>query len=270
MATFTHSSKFRVMLMDISQAAFGLDMRSASRIYFISPVLNPQVQAQAIGRARRISQQKPVTVETLVLKGSIEEVIVSRSKQMTQKEQRKVVSSVIEDKTINDWIKNVRIMPMEKEPLVQEHGAEPQQAGLAQTAMLKTPQFVFGIGFGRDLNQEDDLLTNSPASNTQPPPSGRGQEEEDGRGRRPGPLPVRVPFKIRLGGGRGVRRSESPSAASASVTTTRESTPLEQTTAAAASAADSSVAEHSGEMEKDDAEIVDKRPRKKVRVAFAD
>jgi len=258
-ATFTHSSKFRVMLMDISQAAFGLDMRSASRIYFISPVLNPQVQAQAVGRARRISQQKPVTVEILVLKGSIEEVIVSRSKQMTQAEQRKVMSSVIEDKPINDWIKNVKIMPMN--PPIRERGADASaepQAGLAQTAMLKSPQYIFGIGFGRDLNQEDDLLTNSSLSNSKPPV---GSGEEDGRGQHPGP-PVRVPFKIRLGGG--MKRSESPSAASASVTSTRESTPLE----AAAASTDGLIAEHSEEME-EDAEIVDKRPRKKARVAFA-
>jgi SNF2 family DNA or RNA helicase len=79
--------------MDISQAAFGLDMRSASRIYFLSPVLNPQVEAQAIGRARRISQQKPVTVETLVLRGSIEEFMVERRKNMTQAEHRKVKTS---------------------------------------------------------------------------------------------------------------------------------------------------------------------------------
>ena len=78
MVLFPVLTKSRVLLMDITQAAFGLDMRSASRIYFINPVLNPQVEAQAIGRVRRISQKKPVSVETLVIRGSIEEVIMER------------------------------------------------------------------------------------------------------------------------------------------------------------------------------------------------
>ncbi|ORY57522.1 P-loop containing nucleoside triphosphate hydrolase protein [Pseudomassariella vexata] len=149
-ATFTHNQKFRVLLMDISQAAFGLDMRSASRIYFISPVLNPQVEAQAIGRARRISQQKPVTVETLVLSGSIEEVIIERRKTMTQAEHRKV-KSLIDDKPIYDWILNAKTIPL---PELED--------GVAQTAMLKTPQFVFGRGFGRELHPDEGLVTDSP------------------------------------------------------------------------------------------------------------
>ncbi|KAH7039690.1 SNF2 family N-terminal domain-containing protein [Microdochium trichocladiopsis] len=236
--TFTHNPKFRVLLMDISQAAFGLDMRSASRIYFLSPVLNPQVQAQAIGRARRISQEKPVTVETLVLKGSIEEVIVDRSKTMTQAEQRKVMNSVIEDKLINDWIKNVQIMPMNLETT---HSSEPGN-GLAQSAMLKAPQFVFGIGFGRELHPDEDLLTNSPLSSK--------EHRREGQGSLPGPA-GRIPFKIRLGG---MKRSESPLLTSS----TREATPL--------SLAGDSVDEN----QQKEAEALEHRPKKKVRVAWAD
>ncbi|KAI1386843.1 P-loop containing nucleoside triphosphate hydrolase protein [Hypoxylon trugodes] len=149
-ATFTQNPKFRVLLMDISQAAFGLDMRSASRIYFISPVLNPQVEAQAIGRARRISQQKPVTVETLVLRNSIEEVIVNRRKQMTHAEHTKV-KSILDDRLMYQWILNAKIMPMPNE-----------EDGVAQTAMLEAPQFVFGRGFGRELHPDEGLVTGSP------------------------------------------------------------------------------------------------------------
>ncbi|KAI1479914.1 P-loop containing nucleoside triphosphate hydrolase protein [Daldinia eschscholtzii] len=149
-ATFTHNPKFRVLLMDISQAAFGLDMRSASRIYFISPVLNPQVEAQAIGRARRISQQKPVSVETLVLRNSIEEVIVNRRKQMTHAEHSKV-KSILDDRLIYRWILNAKIVPLPDE-----------EDGVAQTAMLETPQYVFGREFGRELHPDEGLITGSP------------------------------------------------------------------------------------------------------------
>ncbi|EFX04749.1 snf2 family helicase [Grosmannia clavigera kw1407] len=101
--TFNGNARFRVLLMDLSQAAFGLDMRSASRIYFIGPVLNPQVEAQAIGRVRRISQQRQVSVETLVLRDSVEELIVERRRSMTQAEHR-TMKTILDDRPIFEWI----------------------------------------------------------------------------------------------------------------------------------------------------------------------
>ncbi|KAI3331955.1 hypothetical protein HD806DRAFT_175594 [Xylariaceae sp. AK1471] len=148
--TFTDSPKFRVLLMDISQAAFGLDMRSASRIYFISPVLNPQIVAQAIGRARRISQKKPVSVETLVLRNSIEEVMIDRREHMTQAEHSKI-KNVLDDGKIKEWIRNPKINPMDD-----------VQDGLEQTAILPLPQYVFGRGFRRAFHPDEGLITGSP------------------------------------------------------------------------------------------------------------
>ncbi|KAH6630728.1 P-loop containing nucleoside triphosphate hydrolase protein [Chaetomium sp. MPI-SDFR-AT-0129] len=146
--TFNRNPKFRVLLMDITQAAFGLDMQSASRIYFISPVLNPQVEAQAIGRVRRISQQKPVSVETLVLRGSVEEVVVRRRSEMTQAEMRKC-RSILDDRPIYDWILNARILPLPG------GGDVPREE---QMARLEVPQFLFGRGFGRELSHPDQDL----------------------------------------------------------------------------------------------------------------
>ncbi|RYC56049.1 hypothetical protein CHU98_g10162 [Xylaria longipes] len=151
--TFTDSPTFRVLLMDISQAAFGLDMRSASRIYFISPVLNPQVVAQAIGRARRISQQKPVSVETLVLRNSIEEVMIDRREHMTQAEHSRI-KSVLDDGKIKEWIRNPKIHPMTD-----------AKEGLEQTALLSSPQFVFGKRFKRALHPDEGLIADSPEIN---------------------------------------------------------------------------------------------------------
>jgi hypothetical protein len=139
-----------VLLMDISQAAFGLDMRSASRIYFISPVLNPQVVAQAIGRARRISQKKPVSVETLVLRNSIEEVMIDRRENMTQAEHSKI-KNVLDDGKIKEWIRNPKINPMSD-----------AKDGLEQTALLSSPQYVFGRGFRQALHPDEGLITGSP------------------------------------------------------------------------------------------------------------
>lgn len=164
--------------MDISQAAFGLDMRSASLIYFISPVLNPQVEAQAIGRARRISQHKPVTVETLVLRGSIEEFMVERRKDMTQSEHRRI-KNILDDKPTHDWILNARIIPM---PHVDNN--------FAQTARLKLPQFVFGRGFGRDSDPDADLILDNPTMEL-------GLREPEAA---TGPSIARTPVPFSLGG----------------------------------------------------------------------
>ncbi|QGI75981.1 hypothetical protein CEK26_000889 [Fusarium fujikuroi] len=145
--TFNHNDDFRVLLMDISQAAFGLDMRVASRIYFISPVLNPQVEAQAIGRARRISQQKPVFVETLVLRNSIDEVILERKEHMTQAEHRRV-QSILDDGQIYEWIKNARITPLPRGDFSKEDQMSP----------LDSPQYVFRRGFGRTMHPDEGLV----------------------------------------------------------------------------------------------------------------
>ncbi len=139
--------------MDISQAAFGLDMRSASRVYFISPVLNPQVEAQAIGRVRRISQKKQVSVETLVLRGSLEEVIMQRRQKMTQAEHRRC-KTILDDRPIFDWILNAAILP-----LPEGGGGGDMDDGPAQMAPLRTPQFLFGRGFGRVEHPDEGLVT---------------------------------------------------------------------------------------------------------------
>lgn len=153
-STFTHTSKFRVLLMDISEAAFGLDMKSASRIYFISPVLDPQVEAQAIGRVRRISQKKRVTVETLVLKDSIEELIVERKTKMTRAEHRRC-KTILDDRPIYEWILNAKIISL---PDVSN------EDGPAQMAPLAVPQYIFGREFGREvIDPNEDILMEDPS-----------------------------------------------------------------------------------------------------------
>lgn len=133
--------------MDVSQAAFGLDMSSASRVYFVNPVFSPQVEAQAIKRAHRIGQTKPVYVEILVLKGSIEEVIVERRKNMSTEEHNKC-KSILDDQTMYDWIRNVRFQPIPE-----------GVSGPETMAKLEIPQLVFGRGAGtRDYDPDADLV----------------------------------------------------------------------------------------------------------------
>ncbi|KAF7562190.1 hypothetical protein G7046_g1958 [Stylonectria norvegica] len=165
--TFHLNPTFRVLLMDLSQAAFGLDMREASRIYFINPVLNPQVEAQAIGRIRRISQQKPVTVETLVLRNSIEEVILERKKNMTQTEHRQA-RTILDIRPIHDWIKNAKIVPLPQGDL----------DFASQMTPLHPPQYLFRRGFGRTMHPDDGIMLDDSAGTlaggvVEPTPSSR-------------------------------------------------------------------------------------------------
>ncbi|KAI1432620.1 hypothetical protein GGR50DRAFT_688850 [Xylaria sp. CBS 124048] len=130
--TFTNNVKYGVLLMDVSQAAIGLEIRSISRIYFISPVSNPHAVAQAGGHARRVGHTKPVSVETLVLRNSIEEVMVDRREHMSLAEQN-TIKSVLDDGKIKEWIRNAKIYPMQD-----------ATEGFEQTAPLSMPQHVFG------------------------------------------------------------------------------------------------------------------------------
>jgi SNF2 family DNA or RNA helicase len=144
--TFNQSDVFRVLLMDVSQAAFGLDLSSASRVYFVNPVFSPQVEAQAVKRAHRIGQTKPVFVETLVLKGSIEEVILDRRSHMSNEEHHKC-KNILDDQTMYDWIKNISFLDVKPEEVVD------------QMARLETSQPVFGKGPRVGiLHPDEDLI----------------------------------------------------------------------------------------------------------------
>lgn len=183
--TFHQNDTFRVLLMDLSQAAFGLDMRAASRVYFINPVLNPQVESQAIARVRRISQHRAVSVETLVLRDSIDEVILDRKQHMTQAEHGRA-RTILDVTSINDWIRNAKIVPV----------GDPGDGHTAQMVPLATPLPIFGKGFGRVQNPDDGLAKDEPPAarmalpqrTATPPPGGhkRAREESD----------VKVTFKV--------------------------------------------------------------------------
>lgn len=140
--TFTASEKFRILLMDISQAAFGLDISVASRVYFVNPVLNRQKEAQAVKRAHRIGQTREVHVETLVLRETIEEAIIKRRGEMTQEEQKKV-ETVLDDYSLYSWIKNVRFVDLGKDgppgPMQMAELSRPVSAFPAQSYEVENP-----------------------------------------------------------------------------------------------------------------------------------
>ncbi|KAG0034797.1 hypothetical protein BGZ81_003201 [Podila clonocystis] len=80
--TFNTSENVAAIIMDVQHAAFGIDLSSATRVYFVSPVWQTATMRQAIKRAHRIGQTRPVYIETLVIRGSFEETIWNKRIEM--------------------------------------------------------------------------------------------------------------------------------------------------------------------------------------------
>lgn len=130
---FDTDSTIRVLLMDIRCGALGLNVNKASRVFFINPVCRPSIEAQAIKRSHRIGQTRPVYVETLVLKGTIEEKMFERAKGMTRRDHEKL-AQLSDDQGIAHIIQNARMIPVSLE----------DGEGERQMARLAKPMQVFG------------------------------------------------------------------------------------------------------------------------------
>ena len=156
--TFKTTETFRVLLMNVHQAAHGLHIAAASRVFFVNPVWQPNVEAQAIKRAHRIGQVRPVYVETLILKDTLEDQMLQRRKGMTAQEHQKAEKSLLDDDTMSTIIRNAQFIPLAKD---HQYDAD------KQVVKLSAPQKLFGrVGkSGGNLDDPDaDLILDSPQS----------------------------------------------------------------------------------------------------------
>lgn len=130
---FDEDDSIRILLMDVRCGAYGLNVNKASRVFFVNPCCRPSTEAQAIKRAHRIGQDKPVFVETLVLKGTIEEAIFERSNAMTQTEHKE--ARVLEDdRKVSSIIQNAKLLHIDPNDAITE----------MQMAKLEAPEQLFG------------------------------------------------------------------------------------------------------------------------------
>lgn len=66
-----------VFLISLKAGGFGLTLTEADYVFLLDPWWNPQAEEQAVDRAHRIGQDKPVLVYRLVSAGTIEEKVMA-------------------------------------------------------------------------------------------------------------------------------------------------------------------------------------------------
>jgi hypothetical protein len=130
---FNQDPDVRVLLIDVACGALGLNLNAASIVLIVNPINRPGIEAQAIKRAHRIGQTKPVIVETLVLENTIEHAIFNRAKKMSRA-QHSEVRELEDDAGIVEIIQNACILPI----------LPGEEQGEGMFAKLKEPQRVFG------------------------------------------------------------------------------------------------------------------------------
>lgn len=72
---FQHADQPRVLAMSLKCGGVGITLTRATRVYHYDHWWNPAAAAQAEDRAHRIGQQNPVSVTTLLTRGTVEERI---------------------------------------------------------------------------------------------------------------------------------------------------------------------------------------------------
>ncbi|MCR2831904.1 DEAD/DEAH box helicase [Acidithiobacillus ferrooxidans] len=71
------AGKGNLFLISLKAGGFGLNLTAADYVIITDPWWNPAAEDQAMGRAHRIGQLRPVTVYRLVAQGTLEEQIIA-------------------------------------------------------------------------------------------------------------------------------------------------------------------------------------------------
>lgn len=84
-----------VMIMSLKAASLGLNMVAACHVLMLDLWWNPTTEDQAVDRAHRIGQTRPVTVSRLTVKDTVEDRILA----LQEKKREMVASAFGEDKS---------------------------------------------------------------------------------------------------------------------------------------------------------------------------
>ena len=76
-ARFQEDADLKVFLISLKAGGVGLNLTAADYVFLLDPWWNPAVEAQAVDRAHRIGQQRPVFVYKFITQGTVEEKILA-------------------------------------------------------------------------------------------------------------------------------------------------------------------------------------------------
>lgn len=88
------------MLISLKAGNVGLTLTAASHIIILDPFWNPFVEEQAMDRAHRIGQLRPVYVHRLFIKESVEDRILA-----LQEKKRLVIDAALDEKEIRNTLR---------------------------------------------------------------------------------------------------------------------------------------------------------------------
>ncbi|KAF7592460.1 hypothetical protein BBP40_000241 [Aspergillus hancockii] len=152
---FREHNDIHVLLMDLRQASHGLHIACASRVFIVNPIWQPNVESQAIKRAHRIGQTRPVFVETLVLRDTLEDRMLERRKAMSETEIQHAERDLLDDSTMSYIIQNEQFIRI------------PEDEDSSRPAYLKHPTGFFDR-HRLPIPDEDESIPPSPSTDRIP------------------------------------------------------------------------------------------------------
>jgi SNF2 family DNA or RNA helicase len=89
-ARFQEDADCHVFLISLKAGGVGLNLTAADYVFIIDPWWNPATEAQAIDRAHRIGQKRPVFAYRIIARNTVEERILE-----LQEKKRKLADAIV-------------------------------------------------------------------------------------------------------------------------------------------------------------------------------
>lgn len=93
-AWFQQDQRLDVLLISLRTGGMGLTLTAASHVFIMEPSWNPSIESQAVDRAHRFGQTRPVRVVRFIMKHTIEERVVE-----LQQKKRALATRLLGDAT---------------------------------------------------------------------------------------------------------------------------------------------------------------------------
>ncbi|KAH0164522.1 hypothetical protein KCU67_g5104, partial [Aureobasidium melanogenum] len=90
---FKNKPNVRMMLVSLKAGNAGLNLNCASQVVIMDPFWNPYIEEQAIDRAHRLGQTRPVMVHRVLIKETVEDRIIA-----LQEKKRALISEALDEK----------------------------------------------------------------------------------------------------------------------------------------------------------------------------